>query len=108
MWFLFTRALTLATSSTRVTIINTSTNFLLTAVLGYFIFRESLPPLWFLGAAMLVAGNVVIGRREEQEKGGNVQIGSQARDGAEVIGPEVRGKPKELRDKLERDVNMVD
>lgn len=31
------------------------------------IFRESLPPLWWLGAALLVAGNVIIGRREETE-----------------------------------------
>ncbi|KAK3621107.1 hypothetical protein LTR22_025343 [Elasticomyces elasticus] len=52
MWGLFTRALTLATSTVRVSVINTSANFMLTAVLGAAIFRESLP------------GSVIIGRRE--------------------------------------------
>jgi hypothetical protein len=41
---------------------------MITAVLGWMIFSESLPPLWFVGAALLVAGNVVIGRREEGEE----------------------------------------
>ena len=36
-------------------------------MLGFLIFSESLPPLWFLGAALLVAGNVIIGRRDEGE-----------------------------------------
>ncbi|KAK1034205.1 hypothetical protein LTS16_015668 [Friedmanniomyces endolithicus] len=65
MWGLFTRALTLASSTVRVSIINTSANFMLTAVLGAVIFRESLPGLWWLGASLLVAGSVIIGRREE-------------------------------------------
>lgn len=38
---------------------------MITAILGFMIFSESLPPLWWLGAAMLVAGNVIIGRKEE-------------------------------------------
>jgi hypothetical protein len=67
MWGLFTRALTLASSTVRVSIINTSANFIVTAVLSALIFTESLPGLWWLGAAMLVAGSVIIGRREETE-----------------------------------------
>ncbi|KAJ9644561.1 hypothetical protein H2199_003524 [Coniosporium tulheliwenetii] len=67
MWALFTRALTLASSTVRVSIINTSANFMLTAVLGALIFSETLPGLWWLGAASLVAGSVIIGRREEGE-----------------------------------------
>jgi hypothetical protein len=43
MWGLFTRALTLASSTVRVSVINTSANFMLTAVLGLIIFRETLP-----------------------------------------------------------------
>lgn len=43
MWGLFTQALTLATSTVRVSVINTSANFMLTAVLGAIIFREDLP-----------------------------------------------------------------
>lgn len=42
MWGLFTRALTLATSTVRVSVINTSANFMVTAVLGAIIFRETL------------------------------------------------------------------
>ena len=45
-----------------MTVINTSTNFIATAVLGLAVFSESLPPLWWLGASMLVAGNVIISR----------------------------------------------
>ncbi|KAF8858284.1 hypothetical protein BDZ45DRAFT_400380 [Acephala macrosclerotiorum] len=71
MWALFTKALARGTSTTQVSILNTSSNFMLTAVLGWLIFSESLPPLWFLGAALLVAGNVIIGRREEGEEKGD-------------------------------------
>lgn len=67
MWTLFTKALTRATSTTRVSVVNTSANFMLTALLGLLIFGEALPPLWWVGAALLVVGNVVIGRREEEE-----------------------------------------
>lgn len=65
MWALFTKALARGTSTTQVSILNTSSNFMITALLGLIIFSESLPPLWFLGAALLVAGNVIIGRRDE-------------------------------------------
>ncbi|KAH9881946.1 hypothetical protein J1614_001117 [Plenodomus biglobosus] len=68
MWGLFTRALTLASSTVRVSIINTSANFIITAILSFIIFSESLPGLWWLGAAMLVTGSVIIGMREETEK----------------------------------------
>jgi hypothetical protein len=67
MWGLFTRALTLASSTVRVSIINTSANFMVTAVLGALIFNEKLPGVWWLGAAMLVAGSVIIGMREDTE-----------------------------------------
>ncbi|KZF19377.1 hypothetical protein L228DRAFT_285804 [Xylona heveae TC161] len=67
MWALFTAALTRGTSTTQVSIINTSANFMITAMLGLLIFSESLPPLWWVGAALLVAGNVIIGGREEAE-----------------------------------------
>ncbi|KAF2188279.1 hypothetical protein K469DRAFT_567022 [Zopfia rhizophila CBS 207.26] len=70
MWGLFTRALTLATSTVRVSVINTSANFMITAILGTLIFSEALPGMWWLGAALLVAGSVIIGRREEGNKAG--------------------------------------
>jgi hypothetical protein len=71
MWALFTKALARGTSTTPVSILNTSSNFMITAVLGWMIFSESLPPLWFVGAALLVAGNMIIGRREEGDEKGN-------------------------------------
>ncbi|TWU73247.1 hypothetical protein ED733_001323 [Metarhizium rileyi] len=69
MWTLFTRALAKGTSTTQVSIINTSTNFVLTALLGLLIFAEALPPLWWAGASLLVVGNVVVGRKDEEAGG---------------------------------------
>lgn len=68
MWALFTAALTRASSTTRVSIINTSANFMLTAMAGWAIFGERLNGLWWVGAAGLVVGNVVIGRRDEDSE----------------------------------------
>ena len=68
MWTLFTAALSRGQSTTQVSIVNTSTNFVATALLGLAVFSENLPPLWWLGAGMLVAGNVVIGRDKEEEE----------------------------------------
>ncbi|KPM43590.1 hypothetical protein AK830_g2966 [Neonectria ditissima] len=65
MWTLFTTALARGTSTTQVSIMNTSTNFVFTALLGFVIFSEALPPLWWAGAALLVAGNVIVGRKDE-------------------------------------------
>jgi len=70
MWSLFTAALTRGESTTKVAIINTSANFMLTAFAGWMVFGEALPALWWVGAGGLVVGNVVIGRREEGKKGG--------------------------------------
>ena len=66
MWAIFTAALTRASSTTRVSLVNTSANFMLTAIAGWAIFGESLNGLWWLGAAGLVVGNVIIGRRDEE------------------------------------------
>ena len=69
MWTLFTKALARGSSTTQVSIMNTSANFVITALLGLVIFAENLPPLWWLGAALLVAGNVIIGRKDNGDKG---------------------------------------
>ncbi|KAH9908640.1 hypothetical protein F4778DRAFT_717997 [Xylariomycetidae sp. FL2044] len=80
MWTLFTQALAKGQSTTQVSIMNTSTNFMITALLGLAIFAESLPPLWWVGAAMLVAGNVIIGRRKEGDDDGDNDEQSGDRD----------------------------
>lgn len=68
MWTLFTQALAKGHSTTQVSIMNTSSNFVITAMLGLLIFSESLPPLWWVGATLLVAGNVIIGSKDESGK----------------------------------------
>ncbi|POS80699.1 hypothetical protein DHEL01_v200896 [Diaporthe helianthi] len=68
MWALFTKALSRGNSTTQVSIMNTSSNFFITALLGLVIFSESLPPLWWVGATFLVAGNVIIGSKDEGGK----------------------------------------
>jgi drug/metabolite transporter (DMT)-like permease len=65
MWTFYTKALSISPSTVHVNIVNTTSNFLITAILGALIFGEKLPALWFLGAAFLVTGGVIIGRREE-------------------------------------------
>jgi len=67
MWGLFTAALAKGSSATKVSIVNTSSNFALTAIFGWVCFGESLKPGWWAGAALLVAGNIIIGRRDDGE-----------------------------------------
>lgn len=89
MWTLFTAALTRASSTTRVSIVNVSANFFTTAFLGLLIFGERLPPMWWAGAALLAAGNVVIGRREEGEKpGGTIGLEQDDEQGETLLGEE--------------------
>ncbi|KAG6063689.1 hypothetical protein E4U32_000987 [Claviceps aff. humidiphila group G2b] len=68
MWTLFTKALAKGTSTTQVSVLNTGTNFVVTALLGLVIFSEALPPMWWAGAGLLVVGNVVVGRKDEGER----------------------------------------
>ncbi|KAG6088106.1 hypothetical protein E4U15_006755 [Claviceps sp. LM218 group G6] len=70
MWTLFTKALAKGTSTTQVSVLNTGTNFVVTALLGLVIFSEALPPMWWAGAGLLVVGNVVVGRKDEGERKG--------------------------------------
>lgn len=83
MWTLFTQALAKGNSTIQVSIINTGANFMLTAVLGLMIFSESLPPLWWLGATLLVAGNVIVGRKDEAADAGTAA----AADGSGAYAP---------------------
>lgn len=102
MWALFTAALSRGSSSTRVSIINTSSNFVLTALLGFAIFQESLPLLWWVGASGLVVGTVVIGKREQEDKKENTDkkatvVGEIYRDQV------VEGKDSKIGDGIELD-----
>ena len=90
MWAFFTAALTRASSTTRVSIINVSSNFMVTAILGLMIFGEKLPGLWWLGAGLLAVGNVIIGRREEAEKPGGTVGLDETREEAERLLDEIQ------------------
>ncbi|KAL8732502.1 MAG: hypothetical protein Q9166_002716 [cf. Caloplaca sp. 2 TL-2023] len=110
MWALFTSALTRASSTTRVSIINTSSNFLITALLGLIIFSEKLPPLWWVGAAGLVVGNVVIGRREEGEFDKPPGVKGLQSEGEGAVGEGYRdevGNDEVNDDVLELDADLV-
>ncbi|EFR00194.1 hypothetical protein MGYG_03198 [Nannizzia gypsea CBS 118893] len=68
MWTLFTRALTASPSTTKVTITNTTANFLVTGVLGMLVFRENVNAQWLIGAALMAAGCIIVGLRENQKE----------------------------------------
>ncbi|KAL1863351.1 hypothetical protein Plec18167_008213 [Paecilomyces lecythidis] len=92
MWALFTRALTASPSTTKVSITNTSANFLVTALLGMIVFSEKVHGLWWLGAAMMGAGCILVGMREESGKGeetaADAPAGRRARRSEDGVGEE--------------------
>ncbi|GAD98148.1 hypothetical protein AN2309.2 [Paecilomyces variotii No. 5] len=92
MWALFTRALTASPSTTKVSITNTSANFLVTALLGMIVFSEKVHGLWWLGAAMMGAGCILVGMREESGKGdsttADATAGRRARRSEDGVGEE--------------------
>ncbi|KAH6856411.1 hypothetical protein B0I37DRAFT_75119 [Chaetomium sp. MPI-CAGE-AT-0009] len=116
MWTLFTTALAKGNSTTQVSIMNTSANFVITAVFGFIIFSESLPPLWWLGAALLVAGNVIIGRKdegspkdgEEGEGDGRVALGSGDESAMGALGGRTGGGMEEGDDEAYKDEDVAD
>ncbi|KAL9599477.1 MAG: hypothetical protein Q9219_003816 [cf. Caloplaca sp. 3 TL-2023] len=107
MWALFTSALTRASSTTRVSIVNTSSNFLLTALLGLAIFGEKLPLLWWVGAAGLVVGNVVIGARKEEGSDGDGGRGKGEGEGDGAVRLEGQSGEQGYRDEEEEDEETV-
>lgn len=86
MWTLFTQALAKGNSTTQVSIINTSSNFMITAMLGLIIFSEALPPLWWAGATLLVAGNVIIGRKNEGDQSSDGEDAAPVPPGPDGLG----------------------
>lgn len=66
-----------------VSVLNTSTNFLVAATAGYLVFGEKLPGLWWVGAALLVGGCLLIGRREG---GSEALMGAHGEEGSIRVG----------------------
>ncbi|KAI1361772.1 hypothetical protein F5Y08DRAFT_290526 [Xylaria arbuscula] len=108
MWTLFTKALAKGNSTTQVSIMNTSTNFMISALLGLAIFAESLPPLWWAGATLLVAGNVILGRKDASEDTG-VGIDESVERGEDDagVGAAEQGLPNFRKDEVDEDVPLI-
>ncbi|KAL6061158.1 hypothetical protein QOT17_013075 [Balamuthia mandrillaris] len=71
MWNMFVKSLNNTSSSLVPTVINTATNFFLSAVLAWLLFDESLSWSWAFGASFILVGLVLISRsttEEEEEK----------------------------------------
>jgi len=100
MWTLYTKALSRGSSTTQVAIMNTSSNFMITAILGFIIFSEALPPLWWAGAGLLVAGSVITGRACKEDD----DVKEEGQDGEEGL---LAGEEVELEeDEAERKRRM--
>ncbi|KAI9144352.1 hypothetical protein BKA69DRAFT_1164595 [Paraphysoderma sedebokerense] len=63
MWASFTKALALSKSSIHVTVVNTISNLLLTAILGDVIFGEKLTRQFWVGATLILAGTILMNRK---------------------------------------------
>ncbi|CAG8832619.1 19421_t:CDS:2, partial [Racocetra persica] len=51
-----------SSSSIQVTVLNSATNFCMTAILGKVIFGEALALQWWFGAGFIVLGTVLVNR----------------------------------------------
>jgi drug/metabolite transporter (DMT)-like permease len=56
MWSLFVRALDRLPSSLVATAVNTAVNFFTSAFLGFVLFGEQLPIMWWAGASLIIVG----------------------------------------------------
>ena len=78
---------------------------MLTALSGWMVFGEKLPGLWWVGAAGLVVGNVVIGRRDEESGHASARnddgVAEGERDGGERYKDWVDENSTEISDGVE-------
>jgi uncharacterized membrane protein len=65
MWLTFTRALAKSPSSIQVTTLNTAANMAVTGLMSLWLFRESLPLQWWIGAVFIVTGSLLMNQAEE-------------------------------------------
>lgn len=68
MWTTFTKALNHCKTTIEATVLNTASNFLLTAAIGATLFDENVNFLWFLGLIMITVGLVMIKMGEEMSR----------------------------------------
>ncbi|CAG8481479.1 1770_t:CDS:2 [Paraglomus brasilianum] len=66
MWTFYTKALN-KSSSIKVTVVNSATNFCMTAILGHLLFNEALYLQWWFGATLIITGTVIISRKNKEK-----------------------------------------
>jgi drug/metabolite transporter (DMT)-like permease len=71
MWTIYTRALARAPSAIQANVLNTAANFVCAALAGVALFGEKLDRLWWIGASLLIAGTVIIGKRNSEGNTGD-------------------------------------
>ena len=60
MWTLYSKSLSLSTSSLQPTLLNSSSNFCFTAMCGWLVFNEHLSMMWWCGAGFIATGITLI------------------------------------------------
>ncbi|KHN84492.1 hypothetical protein Tcan_08683, partial [Toxocara canis] len=65
MWWAHTTAMRESSSSLKAVAINTATNYVLTGLLGNFIFHEEHSLRWWFGLSLIFCGAVVVSQCKE-------------------------------------------
>ena len=73
MWRCYSKALSLSSTSIQPTVVTKTSNFLLSALAGFFLFAEPINSTWLLGFLLIVVGVYLI---STQHDGSTVQVSS--------------------------------
>lgn len=68
MWLFFTRALSQGQSTPQVVMVQTISNFVVTAVCGVYLFGDVLSTQWWTGASLVACGLVLLTKMPEKQK----------------------------------------
>lgn len=68
MWITFTKALSSSPSSITVQVLNASANTITTGLSGLLVLGEAVSPKWWIGAAFMLCGTLILSRKEGQTK----------------------------------------
>ena len=66
MWRCYSKALSLSSTSIQPTIVTKTSNFLLSALAGFFLFAEPINSTWLLGFLLIVIGVYLISTEHDQ------------------------------------------
>lgn len=68
MWWAHAKALALSSSTLRPLVVNVGTNFVITSILGTFLFAEMHSVLWWSGLGLLVFGTALVSAGSERRE----------------------------------------